>query len=426
LSNATIQFDTARVARDATRCTLWLAGGHVTLDAHNAVRADIEIRDGRIHQLVFGEGTANHCPRSGSGAQSLMIDLSGYLILPGLINTHDHLEFNLFPRLGNGPYQNFQDWARDIYHPDRHPIRENLAVPKTVRLWWGGLKNLLCGVTTVCHHNPYVEEIFDHNFPVRVVKKMGWSHSLSLDKSLREAFLSTPPEVPFVIHLAEGKDEVSENELFTLDQSGSLDSRTVIIHGVGLNSAGHALLRRRGAALVWCPTSNMFTLGQTLDASTVSSTPRIALGNDSALTAQGDLLDEVCFVTKEFGLSSELVYSMITNRAADVLRLHDGAGSICPGGMADLIAIENQGEAPATSLATANAADVQFVLASGRPHLVSPLLAPRCPAELLADLESLNVQGIERLVRAPVTRLIKEAQTHLGSNFCLGGKRVVE
>ena len=32
------------------------------------------------------------------------IDLQDYLILPGLINSHDHLEFNLFPRLGHGPY----------------------------------------------------------------------------------------------------------------------------------------------------------------------------------------------------------------------------------------------------------------------------------------------------------------------------------
>src|SRR5262245_47510100 len=85
------------------------------------------------------------------------IDLENRLILPGLINAHDHLEFNLFPRLGRGPYSNSADWARDIYQPEVSPVREHLSVPRNIRMLWGGLKNLLCGVTTVCHHNPYDE-----------------------------------------------------------------------------------------------------------------------------------------------------------------------------------------------------------------------------------------------------------------------------
>lgn len=62
------------------------------------------------------------------------LDLSGHMRLPGLVNAHDHLEFNLFPPLGNGPYANAAEWARDIYHPDRSPIREHLMVPKPIRL----------------------------------------------------------------------------------------------------------------------------------------------------------------------------------------------------------------------------------------------------------------------------------------------------
>ena len=87
-------------------------------------------------------------------------------ILPGLINAHDHLHFALFPRLGAGPYPNATAWARDIYHPEREPIRSHLRVPKRLRLLWGGLRNLLSGVTTVGHHDPF-DAVFDEDVPGR-------------------------------------------------------------------------------------------------------------------------------------------------------------------------------------------------------------------------------------------------------------------
>ncbi len=402
---------------------LRLAGARVALNARVAAGADLEFERGRIQKLIPISRAGRSAHPSGVTNSCAMVNLTGFLLLPGLVNAHDHLEFNLFPRLGNGPYANSEDWARDIYRPGDLPIRRQLAVPKSDRLWWGGVKNLLCGATTVCHHNPYCKEAFDGNFPVRVVKEYGWAHSLAFPERLAEAFRQTPPGAPFLIHLGEGTDARSEEEIFVLDELGALSGQTVVIHGVGLKSAGHELLRKRGAALVWCPTSNAFTLGKSLDWRTVRAAARVALGSDSALTSQGDLLDEVRAARKLDGANPEWLYSMVTDCAAQVLRLKNGEGTLRPGACADIVAVADRGRAPADALAESRFSCIECVVVAGELKLVSPDLARRWPAESLQGLESIEVEGVRRLVRAPVNALLGEARKHLGT-VRLAGRRV--
>src|SRR5579875_2879349 len=292
-----------------------LTGARVATGAATSLATELTIINGRLRDAP----SANSSRRG--MAQVRTMDLTGYMILPGLVNTHDHLEFGLFPRLGHGPYQNFQEWSADIYHPNGSPLKELLSIPKSIRLWWGAVRNLLCGVTTVCHHNPQIPSGLRALLPVRIVSRYTWAHSLALGKNVTETFRSTPADTPFIIHVAEGVDEQSRAEIFCLDRMGVLDPKTVIVHGVGMERAGHELLERRGSALVWCPTSNQFLLGRTLDLATVRHHRRIALASDSALTAAGDLLDEIRFVRAHSQATAEEVYAMVTNGAADVLRL---------------------------------------------------------------------------------------------------------
>src|SRR5262249_22190586 len=204
----------------------------------------------------------------------------------------DHLEFALFPRLGHGPYPNAAAWARDIYHPLRPPIREHLRVPKPLRLLWGGLRNLASGVTTVSHHNPY-DPLFDAYFPVRVVKHYGWAHSFGFTEDIAQAVAETPPGAPFIIHLGEGTDAESRDEIFRLRDLGALTDRTVLVHCVALDAEGWKLVADAGASVAWCPRSNEFTLGRTIDLNDVPEGVPLVLGTDSPLTATGDLLDEI-------------------------------------------------------------------------------------------------------------------------------------
>jgi cytosine/adenosine deaminase-related metal-dependent hydrolase len=339
----------------------WLLGGHVALDAQTAVPANLEISGCRI-QRVIGEYPAN-------ADDVATIDLRNYLLLPGLINAHDHLEFNLFPRLGRGPYSNSAEWARDIYHPERSPVREHLSVPMAVRLWWGGLKNLLSGVTTVCHHNPW-DEAFEHEFPVQVLRRYGWAHSLTFGKNVLHAFSSTGSSQPFIIHAGEGTDPLSADEVFELDRMSVLGPRTVLVHGVGFSKAGHALRAERDASLIWCPSSNRFVLGTTLNIQTMGNTDKVALGSDSALTARGSLLDEIRAAHEE-GASPDLIFRMVTETAASILLLRDGEGTLRPGAIANIIAIPWTSRTPAEALVQLDVSQVHLVMVSGRIHLAA-------------------------------------------------------
>jgi len=318
------------------------------------------------------------------------VDLTGLRVFPGLVNSHDHLEFALFPQLGNGIYPNAAAWARDIHHPDRSPVREHLLVPKRLRLLWGGLRNLAAGVTTVSHHNPY-DPCFDEGFPVRVVERYGWSHSFSFGDDVAACHARTPAGAPFLIHLGEGTDQDSADEIFRLRDIGALDKHTVLVHAVGLNEEGWRLVRESGASVVWCPRSNCFTLGRTLPLP-LPDVP-LALGTDSPLTAEGDLLDEIR-VARNLAPAAD-IRAMVSSGALRILRLVPYAE--------DWVAAREFGEPP------------ELVVVAGHVHLINARLARSWTKLPRDEFFPLRVAGRpEVLVRWNIPRLIAETQSYLG------------
>jgi cytosine/adenosine deaminase-related metal-dependent hydrolase/ubiquinone/menaquinone biosynthesis C-methylase UbiE len=355
---------------------------------------------------------------------SSSVDLSGYLLLPGLINAHDHLEFSLYPNIGDGPYYNAAQWARDIHANKATLIARHRKVPRSTSLWWGAIRNLLCGATTVCHHNPVAPELTAPGFPIRVVSEFAWAHSPSMEPDLASKFRESRGDLPFIVHAAEGIDEGSAEEIFELDRIHALDQRTVLVHGLACTPESISLINGRRAALILCPTSNEFLFHRSPSLEFVRSVDTAILGSDSPLTAAGDLLDEIKFAHTRTGIEANAIYAMVTNRPAEVLRLRGGEGEITPGSVADMVVVRDTGLSPAETLAQLTSDQIELVILGGRIQLAGPSLIERLPSVLRQGLQCFEVDGQPRWVRAPIDKLLAEAEEVLGSDLRVGGKRV--
>jgi cytosine/adenosine deaminase-related metal-dependent hydrolase len=385
-----------------------ITGARVAMNAGTAVGQDLWIHQGIISFKPIRE------------AENAHLDLSGFLVLPGLINAHDHLEMNLLPRLGRGPYPNAYRWAEDIYHPEKPPVKQHLAIPKAVRFRWGAIKNLLSGVTTVGHHNNLHAVVRGEDFPLRVLQDFCWAHSIRFSPDWQRRAQTTPKDWPFIIHAAEGTDESAGNEIPAMAQAGALAESTVLVHGVGIVSRDLSMVAKRGASIVWCPSSNCFTLGRTLDAAVLNAGIPIALGSDSAMTAEGDLLDELRVARRS--VSVDRLFEMVTSVPARIFKLPFGFGRICHGGPADLLVVDDDGTTPAESLLSKHP---QLVLVKGRRVLLSASFAAKRPVEKDSGLFALHVEG-----RGPywiaqnIPTLMSGAKRHLRDGLQLANRAV--
>jgi cytosine/adenosine deaminase-related metal-dependent hydrolase len=311
---------------------------------------------------------------------ALRIDLHDHLLFPGLINAHEHLHVNAVPRLRNdAPFGNSYAWIEAFRAHFAEPaVIAALALPKALRLRHGALKNLLAGSTCVVHHDPWHPALDTPDFPVALLRDAGWSYALGgpgYGPPVRASFAATPPERPWMIHLAEGTDATAQAELAELERLGCLASNSVLVHGVGLGAADIERVIAAGAAVVWCPGSNRALLGRTLDPRRLCDAGRLLLGSDSRLSGERDLLEELRLALDCYGLAPQQLLDLVTADAARILRL-PARGHLAPGAHADLVIVADRGGDPLRSLLGIGRRDIRAVVRDGLPRIADPDFAP--------------------------------------------------
>jgi cytosine/adenosine deaminase-related metal-dependent hydrolase len=366
---------------------LTLRGGAV-VSTRGARRADVHVR--------------GRCFASTAAPDAVTIDVGGRWIYPGLINAHDHLHLNALPPLtGLGTFPNAYRWIDAAQARRAEPERAAAEkIPTGIRLWQGGLKNLLSGVTTVVHHDPW-DPLFEHaDFPVRVPVGYSWCHSLGLagassvstlryGPGVRESMADATPR--WFIHLAEGTDAVAAQELAELDRLGALSERAVLVHATGLRPRDVDRVRERGAWVVWCPASNHALLGRTLDPHALIGDGRLALGTDSRLSGSIDLLAEMRLAARASGLAASALLRLVTEDAAQVIGACE-LGGIAPGRPADAVVIESDADDPYEALLSTTRGDIALVVKDGRPILAGERFRASVHAAA-SDVATVSVDG---------------------------------
>jgi cytosine/adenosine deaminase-related metal-dependent hydrolase len=224
------------------------------------------------------------------------------------------------------------------------------------------------------------------------------------------SYRQTKLAYPWIIHLAEGVNGEAAIEFDRLEALGLEKENTILVHGVGLTTRQRQTLLQQGGGLIWCPGSNCFLFGQTVQVGDLAQAGKVALGSDSRLSGEFDLLAELKIAYQTGQLLPQALFQTVTTNAARLLRLQEaGLGQISLGGPADLVLLPPPIPSdPFLRLLNLERAQLDLVMLAGKPLVSAPRLYPLFEATHTKPLPVL-VDNVEKLLAYRIATPLKQA-----------------
>jgi len=363
---------------------------------------NIRVAEGKI-QSVFSADKTN---RSIENEPALMFEEA--LAFPGLINSHDHLDFNLFPSLKNKVYNNYTEWGRDIHEKNKTEINKVLKVPLHLRVKWGIYKNLLNSFTTVVNHG---EQLKIEDELINVFQKTYSLHSIGFEKNWKWK-LNNPLKIkwPFSIHVGEGTDDISHKEIDTLIKWNIFKKNITGIHGVAMDEIQAAHF----GALVWCPASNYFLLNKTAAVDQLKTKTKIIFGSDSTLTSSWNMWEHIRIARNENKLTDIELFESLTAKPATAWGLNH-VGKIEKSQQADIVIARKKKKLNNyDSFFSLNPEDILLVCHNGNIRLFDAELKKQIE-ELgisLRDFSKIAIKDSQKYVQGELPALITEIKKY--------------
>jgi 5-methylthioadenosine/S-adenosylhomocysteine deaminase len=313
------------------------------------------------------------------------------IIAPGLIDLHNHLSWNIFPRWKPiEEFDNRYDWQQKPVYNIQMTVPHELIVKEGLECEaerYAEVKAITEGETSVTGsmHGPCVQHLtrnldVDPELGPGLGKVIYDVFPLQMSPEalvLADAALSARPRGSLLIHLGEGAphDAAAAREFAMLKGRGLLRPGVSLIHGVAITPEGFAEMAAAGVGLIWSPRSNVELYGDTANvAAAKAAGVRIALAPDWSPTGSVGLLGELNYASmwNQTQLSPPFterdLVMMATANAAELVNLSGQIGSLAPGHAADVIVLRKGGgnHDAYWTMTHSSPQDLELVLIGGR------------------------------------------------------------
>ena len=370
------------------------------------LQGTVVLPDSFFQGEVLIEGDTITCVAPSCAAIAQVIDAAvvrtNGLILPGLVDTHNHILFDIFDETHWSPikaYNNHNQWTAEARYKALVDTKQYLNGEGSNADFgcemdkYGELKALIAGTTSVqgsanpgdraCYRS--LARTIDQSpngLPFDRMQTASLFPSNSAANSVCANFATNKTDA-YVIHVGEGVDATARNELAKLATISStpeclLAPKTTVIHGTAFGDAELTIMANHGMNLVWSPRSNVFLYGAGTDLTKTANIPlalskgiNVALAPDWSIGGSQNMLDELRFAdhvdNTVWGnqLSPQLLFKMATINAARALGLQAYLGSLEVGKKADVMVIAGDAADPYVSLLRATPRDVRLVMVGG-------------------------------------------------------------
>lgn len=354
--------------------------------------ADQVYEGGEVLVSADGSIACVGCDCAASAPAAAVLECPTGVISPGLINTHDHLNYTQndpAPDTGER-YEQRHDWRKGLRG---HTKISASGGASQEELAWGELRFVMGGATASASagatsgllrnldggsmeglNQPQVDT---DTFP------LGDANGTQLEEGCNYPDITSTAEVSgeaaYLPHVSEGIDQVARNEFTCLSSSanGGQDlvlSNSHLVHGVALAANEAATLARDSSSLIWSPRSNISLYGDTapMGLAAAFDVP-VALGTDWVVSGSMNLLrelrcaDELNRTYYDQLYSDAELWAMVTGNAARAVAMDDAVGALEVGLRADITVFASGTGSGYRSVIDADPEDVVLVLRGGTP-----------------------------------------------------------
>jgi len=341
--------------------------------------------DGRVAAVTRG---AKAGPPGSSGAT--VVDVGSSLVLPGLVDLHNHLAYNTLPLWSDPqraqPYPHHNSWPGAASYPGEvtWPAYAFITAAPAELLAYVEVKAIVGGTTTIQGSPPknrprdgwLVRNVEDETFGTKD-SDLVYAATLTAKPAALADRANKMDRSVFVYHCAEGqRGSIVAREYRDATDAGCLKERFVAVHASAVDGAAFATWKHPGA-IAWSPFSNLWLYGETTDVPAARAHGiTVCLGSDWAPSGTKHVLGELKVArlvsnAKGWALTDLDLVRMVTSGPGDVLRRAwpVQVGRLQPVAAADVLVLKaKQGADPFATIVNATESDVQLVVIDGRPR----------------------------------------------------------